>query len=52
MLLGYDTVRCGLDDLAMPLKRLSVADTADLAWAGGRRFMEEHRGLITNWEVR
>jgi uroporphyrinogen decarboxylase len=48
--LGYDYVRCGLDGLDMPLKRTSIEDTADLARQGGRSYMEEHRGPITNWE--
>jgi uroporphyrinogen decarboxylase len=48
--LGYDYVRCGLDGLDMPLKRTSVDDTAGLPREGGRSYMEEHRGPITNWE--
>lgn len=48
--LGYDYVRVGLDDWDMPLKRLSTQDTAELERAGGRRYMEEHKGPITNWE--
>ena len=48
--LGYDYVRCGLDGLEMPLNRAEVEDTAGLQREGGRRFMEEHKGPITNWE--
>jgi uroporphyrinogen decarboxylase len=48
--LGYDYVRCGLDDLEMPLKRTAIEDTAGLRRTGGRRFMEEHKGPITNRE--
>jgi uroporphyrinogen decarboxylase len=49
-LLGYDYVRCGLEGLEMPLKRMTTADTATLQRADGRNFMEEHHGPITNWE--
>ena len=48
--LGYDFVRMGLDDLAMPLSRASVQDTAALEREGGRSFMNEQQGPITNWE--
>jgi uroporphyrinogen decarboxylase len=48
--LGYDYVRCGLDDWEMPLNRESVEDTANLSRDGGRRYMDEHRGPITTWE--
>ena len=48
--LGYDYVRSGLDDLEMPLKRTEIEDTAELQRAGGRAYMEEHSGPITNWE--
>ncbi|MHB1294472.1 MAG: uroporphyrinogen decarboxylase family protein [Anaerolineae bacterium] len=47
--LGYDYVRCGLDALAMPLTHIQADDTAELRRGGGRAFMEEHRGPITNW---
>ena len=33
----------------MPLTRMSIKDTAGLQRGGGRNFMEEHRGPITNW---
>ena len=48
--LGYDYVRCGLDDFDMPLDRLSVADTAEIERAGGREFINEKMGPITSWE--
>jgi uroporphyrinogen decarboxylase len=48
--LGYDFVRCGLDDFVMPLRRTAARDTAELQRDGGRNYMEEHRGPITNWE--
>ena len=49
--LGYDYVRCGIDDLVMPLvDRLTAEDTAALQKTGGRQYQEEHRGPITTWE--
>jgi uroporphyrinogen decarboxylase len=48
--LGYDYVRCGLDDFDMPLDRISVADTAEIKRAGGRAFINEKKGPITSWE--
>ena len=47
--LGYDTVRCSLDGLDMPLKRATIEDTAGLSRQGGRSYMEEHKGPITDW---
>ena len=47
--LGYDYVHVGLP-CAMPTSGTNVQDTAGLAKAGGRRFMEEHKGPITTWE--
>jgi len=48
--LGYDYVRCGLDDIEWPLKRVAAEDTAALQREGGRRYIEEHRGPIASWE--
>jgi uroporphyrinogen decarboxylase len=48
--LGYDYVRCSLDGWEMPLNRLVIEDTAELAREDGRSFVDEHRGPITNWE--
>jgi uroporphyrinogen decarboxylase len=47
--LGYDTVRCSVEGLELPMHRLAVADTAGLHRAGGRSFVDEHHGPITNW---
>lgn len=47
--LGYDTVRCGVEGLNVPLKRAVIDDTAGLKRDSGRSFMEESRGPITNW---
>ncbi|MCD6415912.1 MAG: uroporphyrinogen-III decarboxylase-like protein [Planctomycetes bacterium] len=48
--LGYDYVRQGLDNLGAKLNRISAEDTAELARSGGRDFMNEHKGPITNWQ--
>ncbi|NUN95902.1 MAG: uroporphyrinogen-III decarboxylase-like protein [Candidatus Omnitrophica bacterium] len=48
--LGYDSVRCGLEGLAMPLRREETPDTAELSRMGGRSFVDEHAGPITSWE--
>ena len=48
--LGYDYVRCGLEGMAMPLKGTAIEDTAELQRQGGRNYMEESKGPITNWE--
>jgi uroporphyrinogen decarboxylase len=48
--LGYDYVRCGLDDFFMPLNRLSVADTAEIRREGGREYINEQTGPITSWK--
>ncbi|MGQ9661060.1 MAG: hypothetical protein ACUVWX_01825 [Kiritimatiellia bacterium] len=48
--LGYDYVTCGLDEIPMPLRRCSIADTAALPRKNGRSFMDEKRGPITNWK--
>jgi uroporphyrinogen decarboxylase len=47
--LGYDYVRYGLDPFDMPLNRTAIDDTAGLQRSGGRQYMEEHSGPITNW---
>lgn len=47
--LGYDYVRCGIDDVGVTTARLKAADTADMARAGGRQYIDEHRGPITTW---
>ena len=48
--LGYDYVRCGIDDVEFPLKRMAAEDTAELKRSCGREFVDEHKGLITSWE--
>jgi uroporphyrinogen decarboxylase len=48
--LGYDYVRCGLEDFEMPMHRMQIEDTASLQRESGRSFIEEHRGPITNWD--
>jgi len=48
--LGYDYIRCSLDDFDMPLEKISVADTADIRRAGGREYINEQVGPISSWE--
>ena len=48
--LGYDYVRYGLDNLNMPFSRAAVNDTAFLKREGGRSYVNEQKGPITNWE--
>jgi len=48
--LGYDFVRCGLEGMAWPLKHEITQDTAAIQRAGGRSYINEHSGPITNWE--
>ena len=48
--LGYDYVRACPGNMDMPTKGMVAADTAELARSGGRKFMEEHKGPITNME--
>lgn len=48
-LLGYDYVRCGLDDFYMPLNYDNTPDVADLPRSAGRNFVNLHRGPITTW---
>ncbi|MDQ1256013.1 MAG: uroporphyrinogen decarboxylase, partial [Candidatus Hydrogenedentes bacterium] len=48
--LGYDFIRCGIERLDMPLRYEQTADTAALARNGGRSYIDEHRGPITNWD--
>jgi len=47
--LGYDYVRCSVEGLEVPLNRMTTDDTAALRREGGRNYMDEHRGPITNW---
>ena len=48
--LGYDFVRMGIDDIGIQLKTLVAEDTAALRRDGGRGFVNENKGPITNWE--
>jgi uroporphyrinogen decarboxylase len=50
--LGYDYIgRHAADGLTgMPTTRIVAEDTAALARKGGRSFVDEHKGPITNWE--
>lgn len=45
--LGYDYVRYGVDDVGIRVERLAAQDTAGLERAGGRQYVNEHRGPIT-----
>lgn len=50
--LGYDTVTANLDldDAKMMLNVARTTDSADLKKKGGRVFVDEHKGPISNWE--
>lgn len=48
--LGYDYVRCGLENFEMPLSWINIKDTADKQRDEGRDFINEHTGPITSWE--
>ena len=48
--LGYDYVRAGLDGIAWSFMRQQAEDSAGLQRAGGRSFVDQHRGPITCWE--
>ena len=48
--LGYDYVRCGMDEVGIEVHRHSVGDTAELKRTGGREYVDEHAGPITNWD--
>jgi uroporphyrinogen decarboxylase len=48
--LGYDYVRVDLGDMSYPLNQHTAPDTADRPRAGGRSFMDLHRGPISSWE--
>jgi uroporphyrinogen decarboxylase len=48
--LGYDYVKQGADSFDLALNEVLIEDTAALRRAGGRSFMSESAGPITNWE--
>lgn len=47
---GFDYVRQGIDNIDMPLRRAVTDDTAEYRREGGRSYVDETRGPITNWE--
>jgi len=47
--LGFDYVRFGVDDIGVKIERMAAGDTAELQRAGGRQYVDEHRGPITSW---
>ena len=47
--LGYDYVRCGVDDIGIQIERKSAEDTAGLKRSSGRKYVDEQRGPITSW---
>lgn len=48
--LGYDYVRCPAEGIGVELNRKVTTDTAHLQRAGGRSFLDEHKGPVTTWE--
>ncbi len=48
--LGYDFVRCGLENVDWTWNTTLIEDTASARREGGRSFTDEHRGPITSWE--
>lgn len=48
--LGYDFVGCRLENMNWPVKRSTTQDTAELQRGAGRTFIDEGKGMITNWE--
>ncbi len=48
--LGYDYVRASMAGMEMPLNYMNTEDTAKLSRAGGRSYVDEHRGPVTTWE--
>ncbi len=48
--LGYDSVRCGLDDFEFSLNKTVIDDTAEIRRESGREYINEQKGLITTWE--
>jgi len=48
--LGYDFVRCALENVEWTWNTTLIEDTAPTRREGGRRFTDEHRGPIGSWE--
>jgi uroporphyrinogen decarboxylase len=46
--LGYDFVRCGLENVSWTWNETAIEDTAAIPRAHGRAFTDEHRGPITS----
>src|SRR5258708_916090 len=44
--LGYDYVRCGLEEMDWPFHHVQTEDTATIRRAGGRAYMDEHTGPV------
>lgn len=47
---GLDYVRAGLMNMDVQFNKASVDDTADSARDGGRSYIDEHTGPITDWD--
>lgn len=48
--LGYDYVRCSVEEVVMPFNYLQTQDTAQMVRDGGRAYINEHSGPVTNWD--
>ncbi len=49
--LGYDFIRCGAENVALTFHQHQTPDTAsELQRDGGRVYVDENRGPITNWQ--
>lgn len=48
--LGYDYVCCSLEGVQIKSERTAVEDSAGIPRAGGRGFVDQHRGFVTSWE--
>jgi uroporphyrinogen decarboxylase len=48
--LGYDYICAGIGNVDLTFNWINTADTADIKREGGRNFIDENRGPITNWQ--
>jgi uroporphyrinogen decarboxylase len=48
--LGYDYVRCGVDNVNVEFNYETTTDTAEMARSSGRSYINLKRGPITTWE--
>lgn len=48
--LGYDHIEIWPEGIDYSFNMVTAADTAELAHAGGRGYVDEHKGPITTWE--